>query len=153
MNKNETLKKQICEQLQAILDLKVDVAMKAIASAKESRDDDTKSSAGDKYETGRAMMHIEMEKNEAQLIYARKLKNDLSLINIKKEYNKVEFGSLVLTNLGNYFISVGLGEFELNTDYYYAISFASPIGKLLKDKIVGDKATFQGREFILLDII
>ena len=62
MNK---LKEQILNQLLTQLDQKTETAKTAIESAKESRDNDTKSSAGDKFETGREMMQMEIDKNEA----------------------------------------------------------------------------------------
>ncbi|RLD77644.1 MAG: 3-oxoacyl-ACP synthase [Bacteroidetes bacterium] len=153
MNKLKELKKQIYSQLLELTDKKIDTAKKAIDSAKESRDNDTKSSAGDKYETGRAMMQIEMDKNEAQYSKAMKLKRELSQINIQKDYNKAEFGSLVVTNHGKYFISIGIGKIEVNKENYYCISIASPIGKLLLNKEIGDKVQFQDREFTISDIL
>lgn len=147
------LKKLIYEQLLKILDNKVKTAMREIESAKESREHDTKSSAGDKYETGRAMMQIELEKNEVQLSKAINLKRELSRIDIQKDYNKAEFGSLVVTNLGKYFISIGIGKIVVNKKNYYCISLASPIGKLLHNKKIGDKVQFQEREFTISDIL
>ncbi len=153
MSINKNQKQQIIKQLQEMLDSKIETAIMAIALAKESRDNDTKSSAGDKYETGRAMMQLEMDKNEAQKSKILNLKRELSLINIQKNFSKVEFGSLVVSNQGNYFISIGIGKIEVNNEIFYAISFASPIGKLLQNKIVGDKFQFRGEKFIIENIL
>ena len=147
------LKKQIHNQLINQLDQKAETAKIAIQSAKESRDNDTKSSAGDKFETGREMMQIEIDKSEAQLGKALKLKSELLQINIKNIYEKVEFGSLVYTSEGVYFISIGIGKIDIDSERIFAISLASPIGKLLHQKVIGDKIQFQGREFIINDII
>ncbi len=89
MNLNKSLKQLLFNQLSNIIESKLATLNKAILLAKESRDSDTKSSAGDKYETGRAMMHIEIEKNEVQLSKTLKLKKELSEIDLLKEYNKV----------------------------------------------------------------
>jgi hypothetical protein len=63
---HQTLMKQLEEQ---ILQAKQDLSL-----AKESRDSDTKSSAGDKYETGREMMQREMDKLSASVdIYQQQL--------------------------------------------------------------------------------
>ncbi|MEN8122694.1 MAG: 3-oxoacyl-ACP synthase [Bacteroidota bacterium] len=152
MNKTNKIKQLILNQLHEIIDQKIETSKKAIKSAKEARDNDTKSSAGDKYETGRAMMQIELEKSEKQLNNSLNLKQDLSLIDIQKEYKRIEFGSLVITNQGNYFISIGIGKIEVNNENYYAISLASPIGKLLYNKKINDKFQFQEREFIIRNI-
>lgn len=153
MIKGKAIKEQAYNHLVDLLDKKIEVSLKAIESAKESRDADTKSSVGDKYETGRAMMHIEMEKNEARLANALKQKNELSQINTKNKYYKVGFGCLVVTDQGNFLISIGIGKLEFGKENLYAISLASPIGKLMENKIIGDKVHFQGREIIINDII
>lgn len=131
---------------------KAEMTLHSIKSAKESRNKDTKSSAGDKYETGRAMIQIEIEKNEVQLSKTMNLQKELSKIDLIKEFNKVEFGSLIQTNHGIYLISIGLGKIVVNNTAYYAISLASPIGQVLRDKIIGDEVQFQGRQYILQDI-
>lgn len=153
MPQQKNIKELILSRLQEVIDKKIKIAESAIDSAKESRDSDTKSSAGDKHETGRAMMQIEMEENQVQLSKALFLKQELSNINMKKEYKKVEFGSLVYTNQGNYFISIGIGKLEIEKEIYYSISLASPIGKLLQDKCIDDKIQFQEKEFIISNII
>jgi transcription elongation GreA/GreB family factor len=141
------IKNSLINKLLQLLDQKIEVAVKAIESAKESRNNDTKSSAGDKYETGRAMMQLEIEKNEVQLNKALNLKKDIARIDCSKKYNKVEFGSLVSTNKENYFISIGVGKIEIDKQHYYAISLASPIGHVLQNKVIGDTFKFQNREF------
>ena len=153
MQITKPLKQLILNQLQKIIDKKIETVKTVIKSTKEARDSDTKSSAGDKHETGRAMMQIELEKNEVQLSRTLYLKNELSRINIQKEYNKVEFGSLVVTNQGNYFISIGIGKIEVNNETYFSISIASPIGNLLHNKKIGDKVQFKEREFIIQNIV
>ncbi|NOR86948.1 MAG: 3-oxoacyl-ACP synthase [Bacteroidales bacterium] len=149
---NKKLKELIFTKLQAIIDQKIIAVNREIESAKESRNNDTKNSAGDKYETGRAMAQMELDKNEAQLRRTVKLKKELSLINIQKKYDKVEFGSLVMTNHENYFISFGIGKVAIENTDYYAISLASPIGQVFLHKKQGDSIIFQGREIFIQDI-
>lgn len=149
---NSETKKQICTYLQKMLSEKAEMAIQAIESAKESRNKDTKSSAGDKYETGRAMMQIEIEKNEVQLSKAMNLQKEISKIDLIKKYSEVEFGSLLQTNHGLYFISIGLGKIVVDSENYFAISLASPIGLVLRGKTIGDEVPFQGRNYIIQDI-
>ena len=146
------IKNKLYQQINRILDQKITDAQASIESTRESMNNETKSSAGDKHETGRAMMQIEMAQNEAQLSKAILLKNDFFKINPDKEFSKVESGSLVLTNQENYFISIGIGKIEMDGEKYYAISLDSPIGKILKDKVKGDVFQFQGREFLVKEI-
>jgi transcription elongation GreA/GreB family factor len=125
---------------------------RAIDATKESRNNDTKSSAGDKYETGREMMQIEIDKFEQQLGKLRLQQRELQRLQIHLTCDNVEFGALVATNHESYFISIGLGRVVMQELTCFAISLASPIGAALKDKKVGDKITFQGREIEILQI-
>lgn len=146
------LKQSILDKINQILDEKIESAKLAIQSAKESRDNETKSSVGDKYETGRAMMQMELEKNRIQLNKALSLKNELEQIDLQKKYKKVEFGSLVIVSNGNYLISIGIGKIKIEKNIYYSISLSSPIGKSLRNKKVGDKIEFKGKEISISEI-
>ncbi|MEM1137704.1 MAG: 3-oxoacyl-ACP synthase [Bacteroidota bacterium] len=150
---NENIKILILKKLHQVLDEKIETINQAIASAKGARDSDTKSSAGDKYETGRAMMQIEIDNNNVQLNKTLQLKRELSSINANTEKDHVGYGSLVITSQGNYFLSIGLGKISVEKQDYYTISLASPIGKLLHSRTVGEKFLFQKREFIVQEII
>ena len=153
MNTIKDLKGLVYHKILEDLDRKIEVIQAAIASAKESRNSDTKSSAGDKYETGREMMQIEIEKNEVLLNQTVRQRKELARIDISEEFNKVSFGSFVVTDQGMYFISIGIGKIPMNKQICYAISLASPIGGLLKNKTVGDEIDFQGRTFKISEII
>ena len=80
------------------------------------------------------------------------LKKELARIDIHKVLTKVEFGSFVETNQGSYFISIGLGKIEVGGGDCFSISLASPMGKLLHHKDIGDKVRFQDRDFEIIDI-
>ncbi len=153
MHTQKELKGLIYHKILKELDRKIEVIRGAIASAKDSRNNDTKSSAGDKYETGREMMQIEIEKNEVLLNQTAKQRKELTRINISAPFHKVAFGSLVETNNGIYFISIGIGKVQVGDQTCYAISLASPIGGLLKDKAIGDEVKFQDRAFTIKGIV
>ena len=152
MHTRKELKSLVYHKILEELDRKIEVIRGAIASAKEARNNDTKSSAGDKFETGREMMQIEIEKNEVLLNQTAKLRKELVRIDISQEFNKVAFGSLVVTDKGTYFISIGIGKIQIDDQICYVISLASPIGGLLKDKAVGDEVQFQDKTFTIKEI-
>lgn len=153
MHTQKELKGLVYHKILEELDRKIEVIRGAIASAKDSRNNDTKSSAGDKYETGREMMQIEIEKNEVLLNQTAKQRKELVRIVVSAEFTKVAFGSLVVTDKGTYLISIGIGKIQIDNQTCYAISLASPIGGLLKDKAVGDEVSFQGRTFKVKRIV
>lgn len=146
------LKNEIVNHLRRKLNANVDELNQNIRLAKESRDNETKSSVGDKYETGREMVNIELEKLNVQLAKTAALLNILDKLNLQKEYKTVEFGSLVFTNNANYFISFGLGKIEVGNNSFFCISLESPIGKALNGKKSGDTVKFQTREIVINEI-
>ena len=152
MNNKRDLKELILLHLFEITQNKIEVFSQAIDSAKESRNNDTKSSAGDKYETGREMMQIEIDKNTVQLQNSKNLKEELSRISTQKIYTKAEFGSLITTNRGVYFLAIGIGKIMVHNNPIFVISNASPIGKLIENKKIGDAFQFQSIEYIIQEI-
>ena len=143
------IKIKLIQKLNEQLDSQIETAQSAINSAKESKNNETKSSAGDKFETGRAMMQIEQEKNEMQLGKTLMLKSLLKQVDLKKQHETVGFGSLVFTNRGKYFIAIGIGKIEVEGEICFAISVDSPVGKLLLGKQVGEQVEFRGAIEIL----
>ena len=138
-------KVEIHETILKLLTNSIVHATKDYELAKESRDSDTKSSAGDKYETGREMMQREMDKISASIDQSKNQLNFLSKINLNRPYSTVDLGCLIITDQGIYYISIGLGKVEINAEIIYAISLDSPIGQLFKGKRVGDELEFRGK--------
>lgn len=118
-------------------------------SAQQAANEDTKSSAGDKYETNREMMQAEKDKAMQQLSEASKLRKVLDGINPKNNSESVGLGSLVKTNIGLFYIAVAIGEFEIDKSKVFGISPVSPIGSALKGYEKGDNINFNGREVII----
>lgn len=147
------IKAQLLNLMIKNLETHIGQIREGLLAMKESRNNDTKSSAGDKYETGREMMQIEIDKFEMQLYKSQRLKKELCDIPLDKTFNLTVSGSLVFTNAGTYLISVGIGRVELENEPYYAISLASPIGLMLKNKKVGDQIQFNGKHITIEEIV
>lgn len=147
------LKALIVKRLTEAINEKAAIVKNEIQLAIETRDNETKSNVGDKYETTREMMQLEIEKNALQLNKYELQKNELLKIDINKSHHKVELGSFVFTAENTYFISIGLGKIEIENEPVFCISLISPIGKLLQNKKAGDKINFQGKEIRILKIV
>ncbi|TVZ08346.1 GreA/GreB family transcription elongation factor [Cellulophaga sp. RHA_52] len=124
-----------------------------ITGIQDSLASETKSSAGDKHETGRAMLQLEREKLGAQLLEAEKMQQLLSKVNIAKSTTLVGLGSVVYTEKSNYFIAISAGEFVQNKNKFYCISANTPIGKLLLGKSEGDSFVFNGATIKITQVI
>ena len=120
---------------------RADTIQNIINSNQQALNSETKSSAGDKHETGRAMLQLEMEKASQQLSSINEMKSVLSKISLENS-DIIKLGSLVKTNHINYFLAVSAGEIKIENQVYYAISPSSPIGRLLLGKRVGNSFIF-----------
>ncbi|UAJ14871.1 hypothetical protein [Aquirufa lenticrescens] len=142
-------KSQIQANLRSILENTLEEARREYLLAKESRDSDTKSSAGDKFETGREMMQREMDKLSALVDNTLNSIAKLDRIADLPASVVISEGSLVETDQETYFISIGYGKL----DSIYAISIESPLGVELKGKRVGDRIEMRGRNITIKSIL
>lgn len=146
------LKKKLLEKCIEFIDKRISLESDAIERAKNAAAGEEKSSAGDKYETGRAMMHLEQEKYARQLKKAIDLKKSLLQLDIKKKYSSPAPGSLVLTDKENFFFAVSADDIEIDGEDYLPLSFASPLGQAFMNSIVGDLVSFRGTDYLIQEI-
>lgn len=136
----------------AFVEHRYNTIQNTITEIQESLTSETKSSAGDKHETGRAMLQLEREKTGNQLAEIQKIKETLSKINVSKSSEFIGLGSLVYTTKSNYFIAISAGEFKVENEVFYAISPNTPIGQLLMGKTVGDEVVFREQRFKIINV-
>jgi transcription elongation GreA/GreB family factor len=145
-------KRKLFNHCVSFLNSRIETAQEAIRMAQESANDETKSSAGDKYETGRAMMQLEIEKNLTQLEEALKQKKLLDSINIELQPLKIQNGSLVSTDQGNFFVAVSVGMVVIENKSYAVVSAQSPIGSRLIGLKTGDTFSFGNKTYQINEI-
>lgn len=121
-------------------------AEEAIGIARESANEEGKSSAGDKHETGRAMAQLEQENAGRQLAELTDQLQILQRIDAEINSSTVSRGSLVDTSMGKFYLSVGLGKVQINGADIFAISPDSPIGKVLMGAANNASLEFNGRK-------
>lgn len=146
------MKEEIIKLITAKLEFKMAELQKNIDSAQASANEEGKSSAGDKYETGRAMAQNTRAMYEQQL-YGTKAELDIvNGINFIQKFTVIKPGALVSTNIGIFFIAIGLGKIKLNETELMIISINSPIGKVLNGKTIADEVSFNGRKINILEV-
>jgi transcription elongation GreA/GreB family factor len=123
-----------------------------INSLRESLDSETRSSAGDKHETGRAMVQLEQEKLGQQLMEAEKSLQLLKSVDIAGKADRVHAGSLVYTTKAIYFMALSAAIFQQGDTRVYCISPESPIGKLLLGNLEGDSILFNKEKIKIVSI-
>ena len=144
------MKPIILTYVKTYLDKRMQTSLDAMNAAQESANGESKSSAGDKYETSRAMGQLDRDMHARmyqQTLEERKLveRIDESLI-----YKKGALGAFLKTTMGDFFLSVSIGNINIDEKPIMIISPQSPIGALLMGKIVGDKFSFRGKEAEIL---
>lgn len=132
-----------------LVKFKIEELYGILKNFQDAANEETKSSAGDKYETGRAMMQLEKEKVGGQLEQMLKQDKVLKQLNPLKESSKAEHGSLLETNLGWFYISASLGKIGQNPEVM-CISPVSPLGAQFIGKAMGDQVSFGNRTYTLL---
>ena len=147
------IKQQLYSQCLEFVDLRHQTIQKTIHEIQVSLTTETKSSAGDKHETGRAMIQLEREKAGNQLAEIQKLKETLSKVDTSKESKTIGLGSIVYTTQANYFIAISAGELKLELEKFYAISTNTPIGQLLIGKTINETLSFRHQDFRIKRIL
>jgi len=145
-------KKQIHELCLAQIEASLHTIEQRLQSVQESKNNETKSSVGDKYETGRAMMQMEEENINRQK--AKVLNNKIALKSIDANMlsDSIKMGTVVITNQLNFYISIALGKIKVDGKLFYCISREAPIGKMLYGKKKDDLIDFNGKKYKILEV-
>ena len=147
------IKKTLFDHCRAHLEKKMGVLEQQKKSLQKDLTSETKSSAGDKHETGRAMIQLEREKlgnqiREIELNYQR-----LNTVKDVKTSTIISLGSLIFTDKANYYVAIAADSCEVNSKVFYCISSQSPIGKLLIGKKINESIMFNNIKSTILEII
>jgi transcription elongation factor Elf1 len=148
----KNVKELICNELISIQTKKIKSLELLINSTKESRDTANKSSAGDKHETSRAKIQTEIDNYSRQLDIALKNLRAVEQIDNSKKHNIATQGSLITTERGVFFISIGIGKLKIKSTNYFIISLLSPIGSAMKGLSKSEKFTFRGIKYSIKNI-
>ncbi|HET8861096.1 hypothetical protein [Marivirga sp.] len=146
------MKKEIIEKCRQELDTKKQNISREIEAIIYSMGSDTKSSAGDKYETGREMMNQEKEKLRAQLSVIDRQLDSLNQINFNNNFDKVSFGAMVKTSVAAYFISISYGKITIENTDLFMISAVTPFAQILKGKKAGEKVNWNGKDVLIVEV-
>ncbi len=118
----------------------------AMQDSQESANNQEKSSAGDKYETSRAMGQIDRDMHAYQLLETEKDMNIITNLEIDKINQVIKPGSVFEINSQLIFVAIGLGTILVNNISVLVISYKSPLYEQLKFKSVGDLVFFKNEK-------
>ncbi|MCG9971468.1 transcription elongation factor [Christiangramia crocea] len=144
-NNMKTDRSDLIKACRNFLQQKTDVVLKAMDGLKEDLENESKSSAGDKYETGREMINIEWNKLSNQLNEYEKLGKVLNRVEDHKYNGRIVLGSMVNTDIASYFISIPAGEILTGNKKFYAVGIQAPVSQKLLGKEAGENFEINGR--------
>ncbi len=130
-------KSDVISELLSQLNNKLKFLNQNLESAIISRNSDTKSSAGDKFETSREMAQIEIRKLETEILKAQQFIQDL-------QENKAD---LIITETEVFLISIPFGKIAINSKTIYCISNSAPIAKLLLNTEISTGFNYRGVDY------
>jgi hypothetical protein len=142
-------KQQLIQACRDYLKDKINSLNTIINEVTESSNSESKSSAGDKHETSKAMMQLEIEKLGTQLKEAELQLAEFEKINFNKIHQSIEQGSLVETNKGYFLIASSIGKISVDDKTVFVISSKSPLAVAFSGKKLKDKISFNGMEYFI----
>tara|TARA_B100001750_G_C15407759_1_gene546139 strand:+ start:306 stop:767 length:462 start_codon:yes stop_codon:yes gene_type:complete len=144
MTPPQRIKPLLLEACEAHVQSRWEHVQKRINAIIGSLSEATKSSAGDKHETSRAMLQLDREHLGNQLKEIEKMQSMLQRIDVNTTSTKARRGSLVITEKASYFISVSIGAVTIEGATYFCLSSSAPMGQALLGKAEGQTITFNG---------
>lgn len=148
-------KQKLLATCKAVIDKKITALNEALAEATDAGNNETKSTAGDKHETSRAMMQIDQEKLGKQIQEWEIQKAILEKINPdsyreEKTSNIISLGSFIQTNRGYFFIAANIGKIKADDKEVMVISTQSPLGICFMKHKAGNEFEFNGVSYQII---
>ena len=147
-----SIKNKLLQHCKELIEARLKNAEDAMNRAQESANDNEKSSAGDKFETGRAMGHLEKEMYARQYQKALHDLQKIESLDSKAMTTEVSLGSLVEMGSKFYLIAIGIGKVILDDKEYYVLSHESPIALSIIGKKKYDSITINDNRMQITDI-
>lgn len=124
----------------------------AIDSVQSSANSETKSTAGDKHETARAMAQLEVEMLSRQLSEANKSIESLQRLRNPDRTGIAQPGSVVVTSVGTFFIAVSIANLEIAGEKVMAISPEAPLAKAIVGRKAGDEVRWSDKQLAIIAV-
>lgn len=131
---------------------RIAASQRLMDEAQEAANSESKSSAGDKYETSRAMNHLAKDMHAAQLASNRQELAAVMNINCNSIAEKISTGCFIKTSGPCFFIAAGLGKLVLEDVTVFFLSPNVPLSALLIQKKKGDLFLFNKQSLLIEDI-
>jgi hypothetical protein len=148
----KSLKQKSIQHYNHYLNDRINSLREMIVDLTEDSLNDAKGSAGDKHETGLAMMHLEQEKLNRKLLEVLDTQNKFLKIDYSIVSKQVILGSLIEANDTFFLMAVALPKIEVDGKFVFGMSPQSPLGELFMGKKINESIIFNGKNYSILSI-
>ena len=146
------LKNRLKQFALALIGQRIDGARQVIDQAQQAANQEEKSSAGDKYETARAMSHLQKDMHSRQLSENRKELAILHGVSTDAVYSTAVPGAFIECNGICFFIASGLGKHITEGRTVFFLSPNAPLAQQLQQKKAGDHFRFNNMDTKIIDL-
>ncbi|RYY25808.1 MAG: hypothetical protein EOO04_11395 [Chitinophagaceae bacterium] len=146
-------KEAIWKTAVSVITERVRDARHVLHELQESANSETKSTAGDKYETARETLQQEINREGNRLHNLLQTQAAVHTIDPHIGCHAVKMGTVVETDKGVFFISVSLGKLTVASKQVVCISLDSPLGIALLGKKSGEKITVNTQSYFVQNVI
>jgi len=144
-----SFKKELLEQINTnLLELEHEIKTE-INSVQEEMSMETKSSAGDKFETSREMMSQEKNRLEERLGSVHTKKRSIREMMDTTTPSSINQGTLVTTEENLFLFGLSLGKIDFKGKTIMAVSLNSPIGKAFHGKKINEQVSFMNKQYTI----
>ena len=149
----QKFKEELFEKVLSAQSAKLLALREQISANRENLSSATKSSAGDKHETGRAMLQLEQEKLGSSYAEAEKIMQLLMRVPFEKSYNQIKVGSLFQTDQGLFLLAASFGKVTYLKQEVFVLGPSAPLSQILLGKSLGEEIQWQGKRICISAII
>ena len=141
------MREAVLNHIEGLLVTQVEEGEKALRSLQESLQSEAKSTAGDKHETGRAMIQAEMVRLNETLVRSKE-----ALLRCRTLQHGGKAGWLYRTTGPWIFVGISMGKILVNDQVILVVGDDAPLAKSLQGKGVGSELTIGPSQFIIEEV-
>src|SRR5580693_8736276 len=137
---------------QTIIEQRIKLSRDSVNNAQQAANSEEKNSAGDKYETGRALGHMEKDMHSRHLSENVKELASLYSVNTDAIYSEVSTGCFIQCKNLSFFIASGLGKQIIEGEIIFFLSPFALLARSMLHKKAGEYFLFNGVKTEILDV-
>ncbi|MGV3630898.1 MAG: hypothetical protein ACO1O6_06820 [Bacteroidota bacterium] len=142
------MKEELIRYIRQMLEEKLIRAKVNFDSIRESLESEGKSTAGDKHETGRAMVQMELEQAGKIIRECEEMVLSFNKLNFSNAHHTAA-GSLIYTDKGIFFLGIALGRISFDSNEIFCVGGQAPLFKIFSGRKAGEQVSFGNQVYLI----